>query len=192
MITLHVRSFILGRYPIRGFLAWNAGDHAALFVDPGGWDDAIADALLEHKLTVQAIVLTHGHWDHTEGLAEMVARLQAPVYAHAADVSLLPVPPDVRLTGGEEIRCGAVRWRALSTPGHTAGCLCYTAGDVLFSGDTLFAGAIGGTADVDAYEQERQAIRETLFPLGDDILVYPAHGPATTVGVERRCNPFLR
>ncbi len=191
-MRLHVRSFVLGRYPIRGHLAWRDGDRDALFIDPGGWDDAITETLATLGLVVHAIALTHGHRDHTEGLRAMLERLPAPVYVHAADVHLLPMQPDVRLAGDDEIPCGTVRWQALHTPGHTPGCLCFAADDVIFSGDTLFAGAIGGTTFLEAYEEERQHIREKLFPRGDATRVYPAHGPATTIGVERRCNPFLR
>ena len=189
---INIRAFILGRYPIRGFLAWAAGDHDALFVDPGGWDDAVLDTLNAYDLTVRAIMLTHGHWDHTEGLDQAVANLNAPVYAHAGDGDMLARMPDVMLDGGEAIGIGALCWRVLAVPGHTPGSVAYAAGDIVFTGDTLFAGAIGGTATRDLYQQERIGINEQLFPLGDAMRVYPAHGPATTIGTERHYNPFLR
>ncbi|HEY3417784.1 MAG TPA: MBL fold metallo-hydrolase [Armatimonadota bacterium] len=191
-MSINVRSYILGSYPIRGFLAWAAGDSQALFVDPGGWDEAITETLAEHELTVTAIVLTHGHWDHTGGVAEAAARLQAPIYIHQADAPQLDYQPLTLLHGGENLPCGSLEWRVLHVPGHTAGCLAYTTGDVLFTGDTLFAGSLGGTASLEAHQQELRGIREQLFPLGDATRVYPAHGPASTIGVERRCNPFLR
>jgi len=189
---IDVRSFILGYYPIRGFVAWQAGDREAIFVDPGGWDDAIPALLASLGITVRAILLTHGHPDHTGGMEDMVQRLHAPVYAHTADIAKLPRHPDTLLADGDCIPCGSVAWRALSVPGHTAGCLAFAAEDVVFTGDTLFAGSIGGTAGLTEYEQERASIREQLFPLGDATRVYPAHGPATTIGIERRHNPFLR
>ncbi len=189
---IHVRAFILGSYPIRGFLAWGDGEREALFVDPGGWDPAILATLTEYNLRVTAIVLTHGHWDHTEGLAEAQGQLDAPVYVHADDLRLLQAPVDVVLEGGETIACGRVRWRVIHLPGHTAGSVAYHAEDVVFSGDCLFAGAIGGTPTPAAYDQERRYLHTRLLPLGDAVQVYPAHGPATTLGVERRANPFLR
>ena len=190
--AVNVRSFIIGSYPIRGFLAWGDGDTQALFVDPGGWDDEILRTVEAFSLTVCAIALTHGHWDHTGGLAEMIARLRAPVYAHADDVRLLNHAPDVALEGGETIPCGTLGWQVLPVPGHTTGSVAYAASGIVFTGDTLFAGSIGGTPNQAEYDRERRAIRERLFPLGDDTRAYPAHGPATLIGIERRCNPFLR
>jgi len=96
-----------------------------------------------------------------------------------------PAPP---------LAAGGLTAETVQTPGHSPGCQCLWFADakLLLSGDTLFAGAIGGTTFLEAYEEERQHIREKLFPRGDATRVYPAHGPATTIGVERRCNPFLR
>lgn len=192
MTNIQVRGFVIGSYPIRGFLAWGEGDNAAVFVDPGGWDEAILATLQQFALTVRAVLLTHGHWDHTEGLDEMTARFNAPVYAHIEDARLLSQPLDVTLEGGETINCGALSWRVLHLPGHTAGSVAYAAGDAVFTGDSLFAGSIGGTPTLAAYQRERAGIRRALFPLGDATRVYPAHGPASTIGIERRCNPFLR
>lgn len=189
---IKVRAFELGYYPIFGFLAWQEGDSKAIFVDPGGWDDEIIAVMDEEHLQVEAILLTHGHGDHTGGLREAVTNFSAKVYAHAAEEAGLPVAVDYLLLGGESISCGKLNWQAISIPGHTPGSLAYHAGDVLFTGDALFAGSVGGTAGQERYEEELQAIRQQLFHLGDDTRCYPAHGPATLLGVEKRCNPFLR
>jgi len=192
MMAIQVRAFIIGRYPIRGFLAWGAGESAAVFIDPGGWDEMIDATVRQFSLTVSAVLLTHGHWDHIEGVREMTARFHAPVFAHVDDARLLEQSPDVILQGDETITCGSLNWQVLHLPGHTSGSVAYTAGDVVFTGDTLFAGAIGGTSTLAEYERERAGIHRMLFALGDATRVYPAHGPATSIGIERRCNPFLR
>lgn len=189
---MHVRSFILGYYPIRGFLAWADGDREAVFIDPGGWDDEILQVTNEFGLTVTAILCTHGHGDHTGGWSEMSRNLSAPIYLHAGDRNLLTQRPDKVLEGGECLQSGQVSWQVLHVPGHTPGSVAYTAENIVFSGDTLFAGSIGGTGNLAEYEQERAVIRSALFPLGDSTRVFPAHGPATTIGIERRYNPFLR
>ncbi len=113
---IRVRGFILGSYPIRGFLAWADGGREALFVDPGGWDDAIQQTLRQFGLSVTAILLTHGHWDHTGGLDEMSARLHAPVYAHIEDTRLLAQPPDVSLEGGETISLRRAALAGVASP----------------------------------------------------------------------------
>jgi len=189
---IQIRAFEIGYYPIRGFLAWNTGEREAVFIDPGGWDAAILETMHEFGLSLQAILLTHGHDDHTGGLAEFAMQCPAPVHAHVCDIPLLKAHPDVTLEGSEQFHFGSLNWQVLAVPGHTPGCLAYAAGSVVFTGDTLFAGSIGGTRGLPEYEQERRAIHTQLFPLGDATHVYPAHGPATTIGIERRCNPFLR
>jgi hydroxyacylglutathione hydrolase len=191
-MMIEVAGFILGSYPIRGFLAWTPGDAEGIFVDPGGWDDAILATAAQAGIRVGAILLTHGHWDHTEGLAEACANLRAPVYAHADDLRLLAQEPDVVLEGDEVLSCGSLAWRVIHLPGHTAGSVAYAAPGVAFVGDTLFAGSVGGTPTLGEFERERSGIRERLFILGDATRIYPAHGPATTIGIERRYNPFLR
>lgn len=189
---IKVRAFELGYYPIFGFLAWHEDDNQAIFVDPGGWDDEILRVLDEEQLTVEAILLTHGHGDHTGGLAAAAANFSAKVFAHAAEEAMIPASVDCLLRGGEVISCGQLCWQAIALPGHTPGSLAYHAGDVLFTGDALFAGSVGGTAGHEQYEEQLQAIRQNLFLLGDDTRCFPAHGPATLLGVEKRCNPFLR
>jgi glyoxylase-like metal-dependent hydrolase (beta-lactamase superfamily II) len=180
---------------------------AALF-DPGMESEPVADILARERLTVTAIVNTHGHFDHVFGNAYFKAKTGAPLLMHRADLDLVKrleeqslyfgfratpsPPPDRFLEEGDEVRVGGIRLRVLHTPGHSAGGICLVTDGTAFVGDTLFAGSIGRT-DLPGGSAETllTSIREKLLTLPDDTVIYPGHGPATTIGHERRHNPFL-
>jgi glyoxylase-like metal-dependent hydrolase (beta-lactamase superfamily II) len=167
-----------------------------------------------HQLVVVHILLTHAHVDHVTGVARAKRALGAPVHLHRADLFLYehavesgamfglrvePQPPiDVYYTAGEAITCGRLEARPHHTPGHCPGGVCLQigpageAGNDLFVGDTLFAGSIGRT-DLPGgdYDTLIASIRDVLFRFGDAAVVHPGHGPDTTIGRERRTNPFL-
>ncbi|MEK7854390.1 MAG: MBL fold metallo-hydrolase, partial [candidate division NC10 bacterium] len=180
---------------------------AALF-DPGMESEAVADVLARERLTVTAIINTHGHFDHVFGNAYFKAKTGAPLLMHRADLDLVKrleeqslyfgfratpsPPPDRFLEEGDEVRVGGIRLRVLHTPGHSPGGICLVTDGTAFVGDTLFAGSIGRT-DLPGGSAETllTSIREKLLTLPDDTVIYPGHGPATTIGHERRHNPFL-
>lgn len=202
------------RRPV-GPLACNCyivGDPAtreAVVIDPGGDADELARALVEKDLTVTAIVATHAHFDHIVAAERLREVTGAPFYLHDLDRPLLdwmqesgrlflgvelPPPPEVdrRAPEGERLSAGGVTLEVLHTPGHSPGSISLVHESAVFSGDTLFAGSVGRTdlpgGDTDAL---LAAVREKLFALDDDLPVYPGHGPATTLGEERRSNPFV-
>ena len=201
-----------------GFLQCNChvvGDpetREAVVIDPGDEPDAILAALRRHNLTVKTILITHAHPDHVGGAAKLKAATGAPVWMHPDDRWLLenvamqcaafgfPAPPavamDAALKPGEDIRWGAnLRARVLHTPGHTPGSSCVYLPDhkILFAGDTLFAGSIGRT-DLwgGSYDAILRSIHAQLLPLDPETVVYPGHGPHTTLAEEKETNPFLR
>lgn len=184
----------------------------AIVVDPGDETERILEVLHRHNLRVKSIVITHAHPDHVGGAAQLKAATGAPVLMHADDLWLLenvpmqcaafgfPAPPAVQLDqplcAGEELRWGEdLRAQVLHTPGHTPGSLCLYLPEqrLLLAGDTLFAGSIGRT-DLwgGSHETILRSIHSQLLPLADDVIVYPGHGPETTVGRERERNPFLQ
>lgn len=180
---------------------------AALF-DPGMESEPVADILARERLIVTAIINTHGHFDHVFGNAYFKAKTGAPLLMHRADLDLVKrleeqslyfgfratpsPPPDRFLEEGDEVRVGGIRLRVLHTPGHSPGGICLVTDGTAFVGDTLFAGSIGRT-DLPGGSAETllTSIREKLLTLPDDTVIYPGHGPATTIGHERRHNPFL-
>jgi glyoxylase-like metal-dependent hydrolase (beta-lactamase superfamily II) len=183
----------------------------ALVIDPGEEAGRILAVIRRHGLTVRAIVQTHAHFDHVGATAPLREATGAEVCLHRGDEELyahlglqaqwfgLPAPvatPVTRWCGdGDELKAGGLSLHVLHTPGHTPGSICVRhEGDaLLFSGDTLFCGSVGRT-DLwgGSQEQLMASIQQRILTLPDDTVVYPGHGPETTIGQERRSNPFLQ
>ncbi len=182
----------------------------AVVIDPGG-EAGILQALKVHELTVRYLIHTHGHLDHVSATAAIQRHTGAPVLLHEADQILLdnltlqgtmfgltapPAPTvDRHICEGDRIDWGRYTLSVTETPGHSPGgvCLNLEGEKVLFAGDTLFQDSIGRT-DLwgGDYEQLLGSIRENLWRLDDDTIVCPGHGPRTTIGREKRENPFLQ
>jgi len=140
----------------------------------------------------QAIVLTHGHGDHTAGLRAFLEKVPVPVLAHALDAPRLPLPPNGFLEDGRDVSVGALRLQVLHTPGHTPGSVCLLFGNVLFSGDTLFPNGPGHTDSPAAFRQIVDSLERKIFTLPDAVVVFPGHGPPTNVGYERAAYQAFR
>jgi glyoxylase-like metal-dependent hydrolase (beta-lactamase superfamily II) len=197
-----------------GFVLGCEDTRLGVLIDPGDEVDDLLGIANREALTIRHILLTHAHIDHISGVARAKRALNAPVYLHRDDEFLYadavsygamfgmdveqPPPVDVFYTAGDIIEFGQFEARPHHTPGHCPGGVCLqvgpkgAAGRRLFVGDTLFAGSIGRT-DLPGgdYETLIASIRTVLFSFGDDAEVYPGHGPQTTIGRERRTNPFL-
>jgi hydroxyacylglutathione hydrolase len=175
-------------------------DHV-LLIDPGRYGEKIA-ACIHPEEKVDGIVLTHGHADHVGAVDDLADRFGCPVYLNAKDWDL--VSPDHRSQGFEkpiyhslldiregEKKIGSFVLQVMETPGHTPGSVLIQYRNVLFTGDTLFAGSIGRT---DLFGGDDQAMRDTLhrlMTLNNDLVVYPGHGPATLMAREKKMNPYL-
>lgn len=192
----------------------------AIVLDPGDEVERILEIIARHKLSVRAILNTHAHIDHVGGLKKMQQATGAPVLMHPDDLELYRrldtqaawlgmeaparVEVDELLREGDAVRWGGYQARVMHTPGHTRGSVClylpadahFESGDQparLFAGDTLFAGSIGRTdLPGGSFDLIMRSIHSKLLTLPDDTLVYPGHGPTTTIGEERDSNPFLR
>lgn len=181
----------------------------AVVIDPGGDIPVLVRSLEARRLKPVAILATHGHFDHVEGLAALKRATEAPIHVHKGDLPLIQgmagqgllfgvrveaaPPPDVFLEDGDAVRFGGYSLQVLHTPGHSPGSVSYLVDKSVFVGDLLFAGSIGRT-DLQGgdYETLLRSVRTKIFTLPEDTVVYPGHGPATSVGTEKRTNPFFR
>jgi hydroxyacylglutathione hydrolase len=190
----------------------DAKSREAIVIDPGGDFEQIRELLVDHDLSVGAIVHTHTHIDHVGATAPLQAHTGAEAMIHEADRFLydmldvqaaflrLPVPARSELSGsltdGSSLRCGALEVGVLHTPGHTPGSVCFYCQDdqerFVFTGDTLFARSIGRT-DLWGGDRDQilRSLKHKLLPLSDDTTVVPGHGRLTTIGAERLQNPFV-
>ena len=206
---MNIECVIVGPFEVNCWIVWGV-DGQAIVIDPGGDPPHVLAALKDNGLSVAAYVLTHGHIDHISALMALHAGQPAPVALHSADavwafeeVNKLPPfynalteqPPIERsLAHGQEWCDAGLSYHVIETPGHTPGsvCLLFPEEQVLFSGDTLFAGSIGRT---DLPGGDGQVMRESLKRIAaiDDVVrVYPGHGPTTDMAREKRTNFFLR
>jgi len=183
-------------------LAWSPGSREALVVDPGVPAPEVLEFIRARRLEVLAILNTHGHYDHVGGDAFLAAKLSVPVYLHRADRRLAAqtTGPGVRfsdLPDKGRLALGKLEVEVLHTPGHSPGSVCLRIGDILFSGDTLFAGHVGKPHGDSRSRREASlrlevdGIRRLLLILPPLTRVYPGHGESTTIGVEKTFNRFL-
>ncbi len=209
-----IESQAVGPFFKNGYVVGCEDTHDAVIIDPG---DEVASLLAfaeRRSLTIRQILLTHAHVDHVTGVAAAKRSLNVPIHLHRDDLFLYdqvvemgamfglkvePQPPiDAFYTPAQVIPFGTYEAHVHHTPGHCPGGVCLqigkagTIGTELFVGDTLFAGSIGRT-DLPGgdYDTLIASIRHVLFPLGDAAVVHSGHGPDTTIGRERRTNPFL-
>jgi hydroxyacylglutathione hydrolase len=188
-----LRRLVVGPYQANCYILGSKETGEGLVIDPGDDVTRIIKEISRHGLKIRHILITHGHFDHTGGVSELRRITKAPVMIHPLDAPGLGTSPDAELYEGQKISLGTYTLSVIHTPGHSPGGVCFHAPGAVFSGDTLFAGSIGRT-DFPGGDHRGliQAVMRKVFPLGDDLRVYPGHGPATTIGTERRTNPFFR
>jgi hydroxyacylglutathione hydrolase len=192
------------------FIVGDDSSNEAIVIDPGGEAHRILQEIENLGVDVKAVVNTHAHVDHIGALKEIKDSFDAEIMLHNLELPILqtasrmarlfgvsieqPPEPDRFLSEGDQVNCGDITLTVIETPGHSPGGISLVTSDgrYCFAGDTLFAGSIGRT-DLPGgdYHTLIQSIKTRLIPLGDDVKVLPGHGPATTMGTERRYNPFL-
>lgn len=209
MAPLRVEQYVVGPVQTNCYFAINDDTKEMLIIDPGASAGRLAEIIEEEKLNPVAILLTHGHFDHATGTAELAEHFGIKIYAEEHEKETLENPA-LNLSGWEgreliyhadcyvkdeqEIDLAGFHIRVFHTPGHTVGGCCYffPYQNAVFSGDTLFAQSVGRTDFPKGSASELiRAIKEKLMILPDDVTVYTGHNDITTIGTERMYNPYL-
>lgn len=205
---MRIAGFAAGPFQTNCYVVSN-GDRAFV-IDPGlGAHEAVSQLVQEQGLTVEAVVLTHGHIDHIRD----AAAFGLETFIHPADAFMLlrgegvseqarqlydasampPIDNPTHIEDGQTLTVAGVELRVVHAPGHSPGCVMLVADEVVFSGDVLFRGSIGRTDLPDSDPaQMQESLRGPVWDLDDELQVLPGHGPATTVAQERATNPYLR
>ena len=195
-ITLaDVRHHPQNPHPSNGYVFFLDGGKRAALVDPAGIASNLLRVLRDGQYHLEYILITHKHSDHCDATGEVAAHFpQAKIVMHQADVQAIgPLAQKaLRVRDGDELPFGDVRIRMMHTPGHTDGSASYLFKSVLFTGDTLFAGSVGGAyGDATTYQDILNSVRSKIFTLPDDTVVMPGHGPPSKVEWEKAHNPFF-
>ena len=195
MIEIH--AIPLGMLQTNCYILTREGSRRCVVIDPGQQPQPLLDYLQQNQLTVDAILLTHGHFDHVGGVRTLVAETDAPVYLNEADLALPPRMTDGPLYytasygEGSQVEAAGLTFQVISTPGHTPGSVCLLTEDCMFSGDTLFAGSCGRTDFPGGSSQDMLSSLHRLSALDRDYRVFPGHGESTTLAREKQYNPYM-
>jgi hydroxyacylglutathione hydrolase len=190
-----VKCFAVGWLSTNCYVVGCEETREAAVIDPGMDSEReaepIMDFIKQNSLHIKYIINTHGHPDHVAGNALMKEATGAPILIHESNSE--HVQADRKLRDGEVIQVGTLKLVVLHTPGHTPDGISLLGDNVVFTGDALFAGSVGRTDFAGgSYEELMRSLKTKLLPLPDGFKVYSGHGPATTIGDEKRCNPFLQ
>ncbi|MFH1699259.1 MAG: MBL fold metallo-hydrolase [Candidatus Zixiibacteriota bacterium] len=205
---MKIETIVVSMFQTNCYLVYDEKSKEGVIIDPGDEADRIIDETDKFGVKPTAVILTHGHGDHVGGVNEVVNKFKIPLYAGKGEEELLasaeknmssavgmPVvcpQPERLLIDDDKVNFGFHAFTVIQTPGHSPGGVCYYSEKILFCGDTLFFGSIGRTDFPGcSHEQLINSIKTKLLILPDETVCYPGHGPATSIGFERKCNPFL-
>lgn len=209
MAALHIQAFELGPLQTNCYLLTDESGERGIIIDPGMGPKRLLERI--HDITIEAIILTHAHFDHMGGVDEVRKAKNCPVYLHDLEAGwlgdanlngsgrwkdvtppLTTAPAEYALDEGQTLDLIGHRFSVMHTPGHSPGSVSLLCGNHLFGGDVLFRASIGRTDLPGGRERDLyDSIRLKLFKLADEVIVYPGHGPRTTIGFEKANNPFV-
>ena len=194
---MELKTFPIGSLQTNCYMVWEDGSDTCILIDPGYEPELLLEQVRLQRKTLEAILLTHGHFDHVGGVKQIAAETGCKVYICAEELKQpLRYSDGLHYTDtvaeGDVLELAGLTLQVLHTPGHTPGCVCYLCGDTLFSGDTLFAGTCGRTDLPGGDFKAIQASLQRLAALEGDLKVLPGHGMASALDIERRYNPYMQ
>lgn len=198
---LNIKAVPAGIYEANCYILVDDESRECIIIDAGGDAGRIESAVESMKGNPKCLLLTHGHFDHVGGVEEICSKYSIPFYISKIDEEYMEKDNSVfgtlpkasgYLKEGDIIKLGSYEIKVLETPGHTKGGLCFAVDNKVFTGDTLFQGSVGRT-DFPGGDMGEiiNSIKSKLLPLGDDVEVYPGHGPSSSIKFEKMRNPYL-
>ena len=206
---LQVDVLIVGPLFSNCYIVWDDKVKKGVIIDPGDNAETILAKVKELGIEIELILATHGHFDHVAGAAGLKRQIDVPFLAHKGDLFFIedgkdtarrwgidieqPPNPDRYIEDGDTIDVGTLKLEVLHTPGHSPGGVSFLHKKMVFAGDTLFHESIGRTDfRMGSFEELETSIKTRLYTLPDDTIVYTGHGPITTIGAEKKHNPFVK
>ncbi len=205
-----VKCLPVGELETNCYIVADEATRVGVLIDPGAEPERILEAVKRANVKISAILVTHGHFDHVGAVASLQEVLNVPLWCSEIDspwaincakqglefgvrVAKAPAKVDFYLVEGETVCYDPLSFRVMHTPGHTPGGVTLVIGKYAFTGDTLFAGSVGRSDfEGGSHKELMDSIRRKIYSLEDDTIVCPGHGPQSTIGEEKRTNPFVR
>jgi hydroxyacylglutathione hydrolase len=184
-MSLKVKRFLTTVNASNCYLCWCPATGRGAIVDPAEFTAEMKEAIRENGIILEAIYLTHSHYDHNGAVEEVLQEHEVQVVAAESRLK------GKRAADGDVLNLGEEKIAVAAVPGHTPDSTAFIGSGLAFVGDALFAAAVGGTTDRARFEEETENVRRKILSLPDCVVLYPGHGPATTVALERTFNPFF-